>query len=76
MKKLNVAKFDRVSRRRPPGDMAQPKTAIPRQRKGVKAVRERVDKRARETACGQAVARMCRVSCVCVCVPRALGVAL
>ena len=35
-KKLNVAKFDRVSRRRPPGDMAKPKIAIPRLRKGVR----------------------------------------
>ena len=34
-KKLNVAKFDRVSRRRPPGDMANPEIAIPRLRKGV-----------------------------------------
>ena len=32
LKKLNVAKFDRVSRRRPPGDMANPKIAIPRLR--------------------------------------------
>ena len=35
-KKLNVAKFGRVSRRRPPGDMANPEIAIPRERKGVR----------------------------------------
>ena len=41
LKKLNVVKFGRVSRRRPPGDMANPEIAIPRERKGVKLLKLR-----------------------------------
>ena len=37
-KKLNVAKFGRVSRGGPPGEMAKPKTAILRRMEGVKTL--------------------------------------